>query len=162
MKKQFAAIVAAALGLPACNAGAGEAPAGPVASAGEVASVRDGRTTLAVGHTLLVARPSNATTGYRWHISDSYSDLLLPGSPFGDEVIDAHVTGIVGVGGTTVWRFRAVRAGTATLTLTYGRLWQRTRPRPKPRPIRSRFARVGRRSRPRGTGFGFSVRTSGT
>ena len=128
MNRLSVLMIAAALGLSACNAGAGEAPSPPAASTGDVAGVRDGRTTLAVGQTLLISLPSNATTGYRWQVSDSYADLLLAGAPFGDEVTDAHAPGMVGVGGNTVWRFRTARPGTATLTFTYGRSWERDTP----------------------------------
>lgn len=121
-------MIVAALGLAACNAGAGEAPPASVPATGDVQGVRDGRTTLTVGQTLLIELPSNSTTGYRWQVAQTYDHLLLPGAPFGDEVTHPHSAGMVGVGGTTSWRFQTGRPGTATLTFTYGRSWEPNAP----------------------------------
>lgn len=121
-------LIVAGLGLTACHAGPVETPDTPLAGTSDVKGARDGATTLAVGETLLIELPSNATTGYAWAISDAKTEVLSPGSPFGQEITDPHEPGMVGVGGTTAWRFRAVRRGTATLTFTYGRPWETTAP----------------------------------
>jgi inhibitor of cysteine peptidase len=121
-------MIASVLALAACNAGPGESSPAPAAATGDVLAVRDGRTTLAVGQTLLIELPSNSTTGYRWQVAETHDDLLLPGAPFGDEVTDPHPAGMVGVGGTTSWRFRTGRPGTATLTFTYRRSWETNAP----------------------------------
>ena len=129
MKTRSALILAAAavLGLSACNAGAGEAAA-PAAPTGEVQGVQDGRTTLAVGQTLRISLPSNATTGYQWQIQGQSIEVLSPSAPFGQEITDAHAPGLVGVGGNTVWIFRAAGPGTVTLNFAYARSWERTPP----------------------------------
>jgi len=128
MNSLSALAVAAALGLFACYAGSGETPAMPGSVAAEARGVRDGTTTLTVGQTLAIALPSNATTGYRWQVADTYGDVLAPGAPFGEEVVDAHAPGVVGVGGATSWRFRAMRPGVVILTFAYGRSWERDTP----------------------------------
>lgn len=129
MEIQTVALIATAfVGLSACSAGAPQSAAGassaPAPATGEVAGVRDGRTTLAVGQTLSIRLPSNATTGYRWQVAETYADILTPGAPFGDEITDPHAPGMVGVGGQTVWMFQAARPGTATLSFAYGRSWE--------------------------------------
>jgi len=119
------ASIASLILLAACTVSAGETTAPAI---GEVQAVRDGRTTLAVGQTLLIALPSNASTGYSWSMSGSNIEVLNPASPFGQEVIAPHEPGMVGVGGTTSWRFLAAQPGTVTLTFKYGRSWERDTP----------------------------------
>jgi inhibitor of cysteine peptidase len=107
--------------LAACAPSAGRQTAPAV---GDVQAIRDGRTLLRVGQTLLITLPSNATTGYSWTLSGGRIDVLAPGSPFGEEITDPHAAGMVGVGGVTSWRFLAAQPGTATLTFRYGRAWE--------------------------------------
>lgn len=125
-------LIAAVISLSACDPGVSppveEAFSTPAATATEVQGIRDGRTSLAVGQTLTIALPSNATTGYRWQVEGLDADVLAPGTPFGDEITDPHAPGMVGVGGHSVWTFRAVRAGETTLTFTYSRSWERDTP----------------------------------
>ena len=132
METRIAVLIAAAFGLSACNAGApqpvADASSAPASTTGEVSGIRDGRTTLAVGQTLRISLPSNATTGYSWKLAETYADLVTSGSPFGTEIVDPHPSGMVGVGGNTVWTFHAVRSGTTTLTFTYARQWERDTP----------------------------------
>ncbi|WGM31642.1 protease inhibitor I42 family protein [Brevundimonas sp. NIBR11] len=123
-------VAAAVLGLSACNAAVSppaDEPASTQATA-NVEGLRDGQTTLAVGQTLTISLPSNATTGYRWQVAGVDGGVLLPGAPFGEEITDAHRPGMVGVGGQTIWQFQAVRPGTTTLAFTYGRSWERDTP----------------------------------
>lgn len=94
----------------------------------DVEGVRGAETTLSVGQTLHIALPSNATTGYQWRISGVEGSVLTPAEPFGDEVADPHAPGMVGVGGQTHWRLVASRPGSATLTFTYARSWERNTP----------------------------------
>lgn len=104
-------------------------PASGEAVVGEVQGVRDGRTTLAVGQTLLISLPSNATTGYAWTLSGSTNEVLRPGTPFGEEATDPHEPGMVGVGGNTSWRFQAAQPGMVHLSFAYRRAWEaNTRP----------------------------------
>ncbi len=121
-------MIVAALALTACSAGAGETPSSPAAANSDVQGVRDGSTTLAVGQTLRIELPSNATTGYSWTMSGARIEVLSPASPFGQEVADPHEPGMVGVGGKTVWRFTAAQPGTTNLTFAYRRSWERDTP----------------------------------
>lgn len=118
--------------LSACQAaGTASAPAEPASAApsqADIEGVRGGETALGVGQTLHIALPSNATTGYQWQISGVEGSVLTPAEPFGDEVVDPHAPGMVGVGGQTHWRLVASRAGSATLTFTYARSWERNTP----------------------------------
>jgi inhibitor of cysteine peptidase len=81
----------------------------------------DGATVqLADGGTLIVALPSNPTTGYSWSVSERSSPQLeLQGEP--RFVPAGSTTPVVGAGGTEVFTFEAVDTGTATLTLEYRR-----------------------------------------
>lgn len=118
--------------LSACQAaGTASAPAEPTQPApaqADIEGVQGGETILAVGQTLHIALPSNATTGYQWRVSDVEGSVLTPSEPFGQEAVDPHPPGMVGVGGQTHWRFTAQRAGTVTLTFTYARAWERDTP----------------------------------
>lgn len=108
--------------LAACAPAPG--PGAPVAQAGgEVVGMRDGETTLSVGQTLTISLRSNATTGYQWTVSDLDEAILTPATPFGQELVDDHAPGMVGVGGATRWRFTAARPGTVTLRFGYSRPW---------------------------------------
>lgn len=123
--------IASLIVLGACAAPADQtpSPASSEAAGGEVQGVRDGRTTLAVGQTLLISLPSNATTGYAWTLSGSNIDVLSPGTPFGEEATDPHEPGMVGVGGNTSWRFQAAQPGMVHLSFAYRRAWEaNTRP----------------------------------
>jgi len=118
--------------LSACQAaGTASAPAEPAPTAtstSDIEGIRGGETTLSVGQTLHISLPSNATTGYQWQISGVEGSVLTPAEPFGDEAIDSHSEGMVGVGGQTHWRLVASRAGSATLTFTHARSWERNTP----------------------------------
>ena len=118
--------------LSACQAaGTVSAPvasAPPATSQPDIQGIRGGVTTLDVGQTLHVALPSNATTGYRWRVSGVEGSVLTPAEPFGQEAVDPHPDGLVGVGGQTHWRLVATRPGSATLSFTYARAWESNRP----------------------------------
>lgn len=129
MKLQTVVLLSAAalVSLSACQAGAPQpaaAPAAEAAPAGKVEGVRGGETALAVGQSLRISLPSNATTGYRWTLADTADGVLTPGAPFGQEITRPLEPGMVGVGGNTVWVFEAARPGTQTLTFAYGRPWE--------------------------------------
>lgn len=122
--------LSSALLLTACTASvdASSSADAPPAASGEVEGVRGGDTRLSVGQTLHIALPSNATTGYQWTVSGGDPAILTPADGNGQEVTDAHAPGMVGVGGSTHWRFTAARAGNTTLTFKYARAWERDTP----------------------------------
>lgn len=80
-----------------------------------------GPVSLKPGEELLIALPSNPTTGYSWAATISNtavvrgegSSYLAPGSTR------------MGAGGTQILAFESGRAGTATITVTYGRPWEK-------------------------------------
>ena len=111
--------------LAACNAAAGPPTEPAAAASGDVQGVKDGQTTLRAGQTLAIALPSNGSTGYSWSVTGVEGSILTPAQPYGEEITDPHQPGMVGVGGSTHWRLTAARAGTATLTFTYARPWER-------------------------------------
>jgi inhibitor of cysteine peptidase len=76
------------------------------------------------GDLLLFRLPSNPSTGYSWSVAASKLGLLLQQGEAACE-IPKSAKGRVGAGGTEVWRFRAVREGTLTLTFSYARVWEK-------------------------------------
>jgi len=78
---------------------------------------------LALDGQLIVALASNPTTGFSWSVSDaSDPQLVLQGEP--KFVPAGSTTPVVGAGGTEVFTFKAVDAGTAKLTLEYRRSFE--------------------------------------
>ena len=76
------------------------------------------------GDLLVFRLPSNPSTGYSWSVAASKPGLLLQQGEAACE-IPKSAKGRVGAGGTEVWRFRAERAGTLTLTFSYARVWEK-------------------------------------
>jgi predicted secreted protein len=65
---------------------------------------------------LVVSLPGNATTGYAWRVRSVTRSVL---QPVGTKYVPHKASGKVGVGGTYVLRFRALRGGVTTLRLVY-------------------------------------------
>jgi inhibitor of cysteine peptidase len=115
----------------ACGDDDDDEPAAPTSTAGptggtapdevQLTDADNGSTVqLANGGTLIVALPSNITTGFSWSVSESSSPQLeLQGEP--QYVPAGSTTPVVGAGGTEVFTFKAAGTGTATLTLEYRR-----------------------------------------
>ena len=82
-----------------------------------------GLISLSPGETLQVELPANATTGYEWWLDDVDETVL---QQIGEkEYIQAPADeNMVGVGGTSVWRFETVSPGQTTLRLIYARAWE--------------------------------------
>lgn len=82
---------------------------------------QSGRTvTVPVGTTILVELPSNPSTGFTWEITrpPDPAVLRLVSHRFQPEWSPA-----IGAGGTDLWYFRAVGAGTTTVRMRYARPW---------------------------------------
>lgn len=76
------------------------------------------------GDSLEVRLPSNPTTGYEW-------TALLSGSAVRQAKPAAYVratTQLLGAGGTQVFSYAAVAAGTEHLTFSYARSWEHVPP----------------------------------
>lgn len=78
---------------------------------------------LVVGQSLLLTLPANPTTGYQWQLRMSASPVLeqIGAAQY---TADPAPTGMVGRGGQSQWRFRAVSPGLDRLQLVYVRPWQ--------------------------------------
>lgn len=76
------------------------------------------------GDILVFRLPSNPSTGYSWSVAASKPGLLLQQGEATCE-LPKSAKGRVGAGGTEVWRFRAERAGSLTLTFSYARVWEK-------------------------------------
>ena len=85
------------------------------------ASYNGEEVTLDVEDLLVVTLDANATTGFSWNLSAiSDQDVIEKVS---DEYIAPEQTGMVGVGGQEVWKFRAMAPGTAEITMVYIQPW---------------------------------------
>jgi predicted secreted protein len=77
-----------------------------------------------VGQVLVVELPSNRTTGYGWNDrSEGVAVVERVSEPA--YMQDSSPVGLVGVGGTEIWRFRATKVGRQTLRLDYARSWEK-------------------------------------
>lgn len=78
---------------------------------------------IGVGQEFIIALGSNPTTGYSWQASYDESMLELVG---GEPTYEADETdeGVVGSGGVEYFRFKALEAGEAEVTLTYAQPWE--------------------------------------
>lgn len=80
--------------------------------------------TVSVGQVLVVELPSNRTTGYSWAVAGTPAPILVTlGEPAYNQ--DLSPLGIVGAGGTEIWRFRAAKPGRETLRLKYAHSWEK-------------------------------------
>ena len=71
---------------------------------------------------ILIASDSNPTTGYSWVASYNETRLELVDESFDSgEYADQ---GLVGAGGTQLFRFKAITRGEATITMDYKRPWE--------------------------------------
>ncbi len=80
---------------------------------------------LAPGQTLNLMLDSNPTTGYRWTAFYDEEMLALVGK---DYQTDNPSGDLVGAGGHDFWRFKALKAGTTEIRMTYARPWESVQP----------------------------------
>jgi inhibitor of cysteine peptidase len=85
-------------------------------------SQSNGKTvTVPVGSTILVRLAANPSTGFDWTpVSVAAPVLTLAGFTY----TSSAPTGIVGAGGTDIFRFHADKPGTEVLQLNYARSWE--------------------------------------
>jgi len=79
--------------------------------------------TVTAGQVLVLELPSNVTTGYGWSCRNDGEVVEQFGQR--EYMADAHPLGMVGVGGTEIWRFRAIKTGRQSLRLDYIRPWEK-------------------------------------
>lgn len=75
---------------------------------------------LFVGGILTVTLDSNATTGYSWELTGISDTGVLEKT---DNKYEAPTSGLMGAGGKEVWTFKALKAGTTTLSMDYSQPW---------------------------------------
>lgn len=89
-------------------------------------TVNDNGKTLSakVGQDIVISLKGNITTGYSWAVGRVTGDAV---AAVGDVVYktDEHAPGMVGVGGIFTAKFKAAKAGKATVTLEYRRPWEK-------------------------------------
>ena len=65
----------------------------------------------------------NATTGYTWQVDDGGTDVVKIEESYKE---DDHEKGMVGVGGKDTFVITPTKEGTADVTFTYGRSWEKS------------------------------------
>jgi len=80
---------------------------------------------LSVGQSLVVTLESNATTGYSWALVQNSDEGVL--NKTGSEYVAPQTT-LLGAGGKEEWTFKALKKGTSTISMGYGRPWESTPP----------------------------------
>jgi inhibitor of cysteine peptidase len=82
---------------------------------------------LAVGDSLVIRLAGNPTTGFSWRTAKLTGDAVKDaGEP--NYQTDARPQGMVGVGGTYTFTFKAVKEGKSDLELAYSRPWEKDTP----------------------------------
>ena len=82
--------------------------------------------TVKVGDIIQVVLKGNPTTGYTWSANLSEQDASIL-EQMGDPSFVSD-TQLIGSGGTFTFRFKALKAGEATLKLVYARPWESVPP----------------------------------
>ena len=75
---------------------------------------------IAVGGTLTVTLDSNQTTGFSWGLKEIGDTNVLQET---DNKYVAPTSSLMGAGGKKVWNFKALKAGTTTLSMDYSQPW---------------------------------------
>ena len=107
------------------KAGADSTAAAPAPKTVEMTRDDDGKSvTVRPGDTIQIKLKSNRTTGYSWAMTGKLDEKVLKSE--GDEYkVDEHPAGMVGVGGSDVWTFKALAAGKTEIVLGYARPWEK-------------------------------------
>lgn len=80
--------------------------------------------TVATGSTFSVTLCSNGTTGFQWGEKTQIGDPQVLQQTSYKTVAAQNTGGKVGVPGTEVWNFKALKSGTSTVYVEYSRPWQ--------------------------------------
>ncbi len=97
----------------ACNS-----PAEPVHL---TAADKGGQVEVQAGAQIVISLDSNPSTGFTWEAKDLDTAMF---EQIGDPTFNSSNPGLVGSGGTLTLTFKALKAGTAALTLVYHRPWE--------------------------------------
>ena len=92
-----------------------------VAEDSKSASVMEART----GEEFTIILSANPTTGYQWQLAEPLNKkiVLLLNSEY-----IAEKPGLIGSGGKEMWRFKALRKGSADIKFKYVRPWEKNIP----------------------------------
>lgn len=74
-----------------------------------------------VGGEISITLEGNPSTGYTWEANNFDTTMF---ESVGDPVFNSSNPGLVGSGGTLTLTFKALKAGTSTLSLIYHRPWE--------------------------------------
>jgi inhibitor of cysteine peptidase len=85
------------------------------------AADKDSQVDVRAGDQIIITLDSNPSTGYTWEVKDLNTTIL---EQVGDPVFSSSNPGLVGSVGSLTITFKALKAGTATLTLVYHRPWE--------------------------------------
>jgi inhibitor of cysteine peptidase len=80
-----------------------------------------------VGDTFSIQVRSNPTTGYRWQLAEPFDKARLE-KISNTYQADANPNRLVGVGGTEIWTFKALKSGDTHIQLRYLRSWEAQEP----------------------------------
>ena len=70
---------------------------------------------------IVIALESNPTTGYSWEASYDQTQLELVDQSYEP---GENAEGLVGAGGTDIFRFKALKSGQTQITMSYKRSWE--------------------------------------
>ncbi len=121
----FAGVVLAALALG--TAASGDEPKAPVKSAQELTAADNGKTVnVKVGDVVAISLKGNRTTGYSWRTAKLDGKAVeQTGDP--KYTTNSHKPGMVGVGGTFLFTFKAAKPGETQISLEYVRPWEKSK-----------------------------------
>ena len=86
-----------------------------------MATDNGGQVEVKMGDQFVIELEGNPSTGYTWEAKDLDTSIF---QQIGDAKFTSGNPSLIGAGGTLALTFKAVRAGTATLTLVYHRSWE--------------------------------------
>ena len=94
---------------------------------GVVAAQEGGSVVVRQGAPFVISLSADSATGYGWMLTSDPGAAVWPiGGP--DYTPDPIPAGLMGVGGTTTYRFRAQATGTAQLEFAFRRSWEKDVP----------------------------------
>jgi inhibitor of cysteine peptidase len=73
------------------------------------------------GDQITIVLAGNPSTGYNWLVKDPDTSML---QQIGEAEFKSDNPGLIGSGGTLTLTFKALKAGTTTLSLSYQRPWE--------------------------------------
>jgi inhibitor of cysteine peptidase len=78
------------------------------------------------GQQFTISLKGNATTGFTWQMAKGTNSAVV--TKVKDVYTAENSGGMSGVGGTHVWTFKAIKAGTTKIKLLYQRTWEKSTP----------------------------------